>query len=448
MANWQENVVIESGSVLGLACPVSSSNCDNVQWMQVTGQRFINNGLTVYSDLSGKYFVNSTQSNCYLYFKSVDMMSGGSITCTDRGTGLPAKTFHIYVIAAQNPLCQFKDPTRQQARQGEDIVYSCEVMFSGETSGGDVDMQWLTEKKSPTSGQVQKSTDLKSIKLDYQLVAVKAEVPSYICRVSFGNKNSSDALVTRDCAVTSIPVTYPVENVVLNRTGGSNFVPGTNISCIASGYPYPTYKWVKASTEELVAEGQILHVAASGPTQYKCIAMNTVDRVDYKAESLPIMFNNTVNPDDVSSSQSSTWIILVVTLIPLAILLAILIVCLVWSVCPLNKMIKRRRNKMLIVKKNKSSCDDNEPSSLLTSVTPDSQPDVLPRPPQAKPRASVQNIKPMPRPTEPAPKKPPRAEEELLYADLAPDDKPRKARPPRPDPKRNEEAIYTPVIYS
>src|SRR2546425_561188 len=101
MASWQENVVIERGSVSSLSCPLKSGGQNYVTWSIVRGQGVVDNinfGLEVYEAQKYRFFVNSTESSCYLYIINVDMMSGSSISCVSVETGQSMKTFHIYVM--------------------------------------------------------------------------------------------------------------------------------------------------------------------------------------------------------------------------------------------------------------------------------------------------------------------------------------------------------------
>ena len=91
-------------------------------------------------------------------------------------------------------------------------------------------------------------------------------------------------------------VTDAVRNIKLSRNG-NNFVPGTNMTCSADGYPLPQFQWLGTNGVK-VMDGASFTVSTLSSEAYKCIASNTVGGQPNTIESISIMFNSTVNPDE------------------------------------------------------------------------------------------------------------------------------------------------------
>ena len=110
---------------------------------------------------------------------------------------------YIYVVVESMPTCGVKPSDRSgEVVNGTSLAYACDVRYSFDQNGGDVEMSWVGGQGSaPVRGH--HATTLSN---PLSVLATPPVMQARLCRTIFGNRSTSVA-VNVNCLVPAVNVT-------------------------------------------------------------------------------------------------------------------------------------------------------------------------------------------------------------------------------------------------
>jgi hypothetical protein len=283
-----KNDAVITGSNTTFECQIKPTTNSTVLWKfrgvnKLVNESVIYNGSQVSPEFKERYTVNVASPGQFdLIIKNASLSDAGIYTCEEsQQPGSNASA--IYTVLGHEPNCSWSGAVNDTVIN-DVITMTCHVLYNGTFRQRPM-MAWYRDGQPMYNDSSRQISDTE-VWSNISVTATPPTLNNYTCRTYFDKPklvenetlNLSESIPTYsyNWSTPTIQVMFPPVNVTINVTWKDGSIDyNDELTCSASGYPPPAYRWVIGESGQTV-DGPTLRVTWYGQQTFECRARNVI----------------------------------------------------------------------------------------------------------------------------------------------------------------------------